>query len=145
MKPIEKIINLGATFYSVSKENLVSRRRDDPLVRIRFSVMGACREEGYTLNQIGIALNRDHGTVIHGLKQLNESSMAEMWRNHIHFLETLKSRTDLDDQPIKDVLVATKVAISDIDDRITRLNELRRTLAESLVKFEQNMDVIQSL
>lgn len=145
MKAIDQIINLGSVFYNVEKSALTSPRRDDPLVRIRFSIMGACREEGHALQRIGDAFNRDHGTVLHAVKRLNPSSMGSLWENHVRFLETIKARVEMDDKPILDVVSATKIAIEDIDKKISALAEIRDTMANSLALFQKNMDIIQTL
>lgn len=145
MKPIERIIDLGSLFYHIDKPVLKGPSRRDPLVRVRFSIMGACREEGHTLESIGAAFNRDHGTVCYAVKRLNPDSMAELWGNHMNFLETVKARTDLDDKPVLDVVSATKIALADIDQKIAKLTELRKTMIDSLAQYQKNMEVIQTL
>lgn len=92
-KSIDTIVGLGVQFYGISKEILESTRRTEPLVRIRFSIMGACRAEGYSLCSIGNAFNRDHGTVLHALRRLNEDSMGALWESHLAFSEMVRMRS----------------------------------------------------
>lgn len=131
MNSIDRIITLGASFYSVRRDMLLGPRRDEPIVLVRFSIMGALYAAGFSKNAIGRAFNRDHGTVIHALKQLTAESMGGLWKQHLAFIETLALRTDLDDA-VPNVVFATETAISDLDRRIAALQHTRGVLSSAL-------------
>lgn len=137
MKPIERIIDLGSAFFQIDREVLTSRLRDEPTARIRFCIMGACRIEGYTLNVIGAAFNRDHGTVSNAIKNLTPEAMPHLWSKHLKFLELVKLREDLDEKAIPDVAIATRIAIRQIDQKLRELSGLRRTLVDSMTAIER--------
>jgi hypothetical protein len=141
VKSIDKIIDIGCVFYSIRRDILISSRRDQPTSRIRFSIMAALREEGYSLTSIGMALQRDHGTVINGIKQVTPGAMGGLWPNHQQFLKMIALRTDLEDDPIPDVIAATKMAITEIDRRMADYTQTRLVLLNTLAALETRPDL----
>lgn len=136
MKSIDKIIDLGSVFFSVSRETLVSRRKDNPVALVRFSIMGALREEGHTLEAIGDAFGRDDSTARHAISKLTPEAMAKFWPNHLRFLAAIKLRADFEDDPIPDVITVTRMAIADIDQKVDAWLATRRILVGTLAALE---------
>lgn len=55
-------------------QEIVGHSRKQPLARTRQWVMWKARQEGYSLEQIGRVLNRDHTTVLHGVRKIEAIS-----------------------------------------------------------------------
>jgi chromosomal replication initiation ATPase DnaA len=55
----------------VSRGRILSRSRDRNTARARQMVMWKARQKGYSLTAIGRALNRDHTSVLHGIRVIN--------------------------------------------------------------------------
>jgi chromosomal replication initiator protein len=72
---IEKIQDLVANYYSISRRDLVSKSRRARLAHARQVAMYLCRNYGNCiLADIGAAFgNRDHSTVLHSLKKVEEA------------------------------------------------------------------------
>jgi hypothetical protein len=74
--PLLPIIGMRRAAYSVSVETgytlkeLRGSSRSSPLVRARWECFARCRAEGYSMPAIGKFFNRDHTTVLHGLRML---------------------------------------------------------------------------
>jgi chromosomal replication initiation ATPase DnaA len=66
---IDAIIDLVARRHGMSIDVLRGKSRSAPLVRIRQLAMSEARDAGYSLPEIGRALNRDHTTVLHGIRR----------------------------------------------------------------------------
>jgi chromosomal replication initiator protein len=71
---IEKIQDLVANYYGISRRDIVSKSRRARLARARQVAMYLCRNYGNCiLADIGAAFgNRDHSTVLHSLKKIEE-------------------------------------------------------------------------
>jgi hypothetical protein len=54
-------------------EQLTSKNRVRDLVYWRQAIMYQLREKGYKLEEIGEAMKRDHATVIHGIKKVENA------------------------------------------------------------------------
>lgn len=67
-----RMVQIAASNYGVSVDEIKGPRRTKHLAEIRWRIAAAARAAGYNHTQIGRALNRDHTTVIHGLKRLEE-------------------------------------------------------------------------
>lgn len=77
-----------------SKEELKSHTRTRDVVFARFVFMGIARRFGYTYEQIGEVIDRDHTTVIHGLSKgrNNEAITALIEKGY----EALKPDNDIE-------------------------------------------------
>lgn len=53
----------------VTVADLISPTRRRPVVAARFECFELLRQQGRSLNQIGSIFNRDHTTVLHGLRR----------------------------------------------------------------------------
>lgn len=132
MKSIDKIIDVGAAFWDRTRPLLVSRRRDALTSAARFSIMGALRVEGYGANTIAAAFNRDHSTVCNAIRHLNPATMGHYWPRHQKFSDLVKTSPDLFEDPLEDVINATEMALSKIDQNIVHLRASRRLLETQL-------------
>jgi chromosomal replication initiation ATPase DnaA len=70
------IIAAVSGYYGLQPGDLTGRRRPAHIAWPRFVACAMCREfTGASYNEIGLALGkRDHGTVMHGVRQVNEQS-----------------------------------------------------------------------
>jgi chromosomal replication initiation ATPase DnaA len=64
---IKEIIADAARRFSVQPSEILSPTRQRRVVRVRQWIMTEASSRGYSLNQIGMALGRDHKTVHHGI------------------------------------------------------------------------------
>ncbi len=67
-----QILHAFANRYGVSVDAITGPRRTKAITEIRWRVMRAMRQHGYSLGQIGKTLRRDHTTVMYGLRRLEE-------------------------------------------------------------------------
>ena len=67
--PLTAIIEQVASEYEVEPDDLGGPSKLGLFVRPRHEVMRRARESGFSLSEIGRALNRDHTTVMHGIKR----------------------------------------------------------------------------
>jgi len=56
--------------------DIKSPRREYKLVRARFEIMAALKASGLSFPQVGRLLNRDHSTVMHGVRKHYEMAGA---------------------------------------------------------------------
>ena len=54
----------------VRREVLISEERKGRITKWRHAAMYVCREQGYSLPQIGAVFARDHSSVLHGVKTI---------------------------------------------------------------------------
>lgn len=135
MKTVDQIISLGAAFFGVKREILLSRLRIEDTCLIRFSIMAACRDQGYTLSAIGSAFNRDHKAVLHGLRNLNPNKFRNRWKDHEGFNRYLSALQDKVD-PVEEAARTIRTALEQIDAKITALQAARAKLAEAQENIE---------
>ena len=64
----KKIMDGAAKVFGWSPEFIVSRKRWREVLLPRFAVMMVMHGRGYSSSQIGTVLQRDHSTVLSGLK-----------------------------------------------------------------------------
>lgn len=97
MTAIEKryateLIEQAAQLFGVSVHRLTSDFRDEPLPLMRMLIAQHLREKGMGYNAIGRMLNRDHATIITGIRKLevrrhypkaNEVQVFAMWDKFI--------------------------------------------------------------
>jgi|10_taG_2_1085330.scaffolds.fasta_scaffold36551_4 chromosomal replication initiation ATPase DnaA len=70
--PISAITEVSQARYSVSWEELIGKRRDNPrVVMLRRMVSKVFRELGFSFPKIGEVMNRDHGSVQHNVNAMN--------------------------------------------------------------------------
>jgi chromosomal replication initiator protein len=93
---IEKIQELVANYYSISKRDLVSKSRRARLAYARQVAMYLCRTYGNCiLADIGAAFgNRDHSTVLHALKKIEDAISIDGGKTASEIKE-LASKIDL--------------------------------------------------
>jgi chromosomal replication initiator protein len=91
---VDNIIKEICKFYSLSYEDITSKSRKREIVKARFIAIYLIRTEtDYVLSQIGKLFNRDHSTILHSIKIINNTL-------------TLKYDTDISDemQEIKKII-----------------------------------------
>lgn len=86
MTPISEIIAAGSRFYDLPENIMKGPCRERHIAQRRFSIMAACRGNGYTLQEIGRALNRDHGSIMHGIEQCCPEAFGELWPTHQRYM-----------------------------------------------------------
>lgn len=71
---IDNIINEVAKFYSLTPEDVKSKCRKRNIVKARFIAIYIIREEtDLSLNDIAKIFNRDHSTIIHSIRIINDT------------------------------------------------------------------------
>lgn len=65
-----QIIARIAKLHDVDPEDIVGPSRTPELCEARFCIMRELRTKGWSTPRIGRLLNRDHSTVLHGLRRL---------------------------------------------------------------------------
>ena len=68
---IRTIIREVAKITGVSQDDILSSKRDRVTARARQMVMWKAHREGHSLTQIGTVLDRDHTSVLHGVRNIN--------------------------------------------------------------------------
>lgn len=66
------VLKIGAARHDVCLKDAESHWRDPRAVRARWFAFNALRERGWSLPRIARAFNRDHTTVIYGLRRFKE-------------------------------------------------------------------------
>ena len=67
-----EIINSVCDATGVTRAEVFSDTRKQPIAKIRQYAMWKCREQGYSLPQIGVVFGRDHSTVFHACKAIQQ-------------------------------------------------------------------------
>ncbi len=71
--PIDKIIMLGGQFFNLDLSWLTGRQRDRYIVEPRMLIMFYLRRDcKFSLAEVGRRFNRDHTTVMHAMKQVDD-------------------------------------------------------------------------
>lgn len=60
--------------HGLDVEDVRGPHRQKPLVNARWEFIAHAREEGHSLPTIGAAINRDHTTVMHALREMRASN-----------------------------------------------------------------------
>ncbi len=69
--PVEAILDETASYFHLTREDLVGKSRSRPLTTARHVAMYLAREcTGLSLLKIGEVFNRDHSTVLHGINKV---------------------------------------------------------------------------
>lgn len=68
----DNVISAVAEYYGISREMLLSRSRSMPLVRQRQVAMSIARDFGCSLPSIALVLDKDHTTVLHGVRKVHK-------------------------------------------------------------------------
>jgi chromosomal replication initiation ATPase DnaA len=69
--PIRAIVRQVAKLTGIPQEDILSPKRDRATARARQMVMWKARQEGHSFPAIGKALQRDHTSVLHGVRAIN--------------------------------------------------------------------------
>lgn len=131
MRSLEEIIDLGSRFYGIRVEVLVSRKREEKVALTRFSIMKVCREEGYKLAAIGRAFNRDHGTVLHGLREVNAEKFGPYWTQHEQFVAIAHRDSEPEINPMAGLLNDIDVRLANVQIQIDSLEGMKKKLLET--------------
>lgn len=70
-RTLEAVREVGAR-YGIALDVLLSDRRDRPTAWARFHCYAHLYERGMTASEIGRIFNRDHSTILHGIKRAEE-------------------------------------------------------------------------
>lgn len=68
IKEVNRLINLAAEATGVNRELILSPERSREVVKARQWVMYHARQRGHSFPNIGMAMDRDHSTIIHGVR-----------------------------------------------------------------------------
>jgi len=68
MDMYEEIIDSICQAYGIKKMHLLSKRRDKKLVYVKKLTYVTLRNLGLSLPKIGKLLNKDHTTILHGIR-----------------------------------------------------------------------------
>lgn len=66
-----------ACAYDLTSDDLRGDSRVQPIVRARQEAYFLCRQQGFTMGQIGSYFHRDHSTVVHGISKEKQRREAE--------------------------------------------------------------------
>jgi chromosomal replication initiator protein len=69
---MREIIDIVSYEVGVSRDDILGDRRFRVITRARQYAMWKCRKQGYSLPQIGHVFGRDHTTVAHGCRVIDE-------------------------------------------------------------------------
>lgn len=80
---IHRLIDTASRLTGISHQEIMGGGRNREAVWIRWAVSLVAREHGRTLHQIADCLDRDHTTILHGLRQartIKDADFAELVR-----------------------------------------------------------------
>ena len=92
IKSGDKIIDKSLPYFDLARKQLLSRRRSTDLVKARFFIMFYLRSElNLRVTEIGLLFEKDHTSVIHGVKRISEelriySEVREDYENYVKFI-----------------------------------------------------------
>ena len=69
---VQRAIESAAHQTGFKVSDITGWRRDRPLAATRFGVMAALKNAGLSSTEIGVALNRDHSSVLWGVRRAKE-------------------------------------------------------------------------
>lgn len=72
MATVSEIIAAAGWIFCLTPAQILSSSRATRLVRTRYAVFAALEQRGASSGQIGRWMNRDHSTVLHGIKRAKE-------------------------------------------------------------------------
>jgi chromosomal replication initiation ATPase DnaA len=73
---LDALVEEAARAYDVSVEALLSHRRDAQSIRARMAVYYALRDHGLSYPHIGHLMDRNHATIINGIRKVEEDPEA---------------------------------------------------------------------
>jgi chromosomal replication initiation ATPase DnaA len=73
MDKYENIIDDIFEKYGVKKQHLFSRRRNAELVKVKKLTYWTLRQAGLSLPKIGKLMNKDHSTVLYGIRTFKDN------------------------------------------------------------------------
>ena len=100
------IINTVADFYGVNPNDILGKSRRPEIVRARFVSMAFMHKDKMVQTQIGRYFKRDHSSVHHAMKQLNESAMPGVQKEILEISAVLGKP-----KPINRLLIADGVGV----------------------------------
>ena len=68
----EQLIKEAAALFQVDQALILSESRAAPAVEVRYAIVWTLRNNGWSVEDIGALLNRDHTTITHALKALRQ-------------------------------------------------------------------------
>jgi hypothetical protein len=101
------IINTVADFYGVNPTDILGKSRRPEIVRARFVSMAFMHKDKMVQTQIGRYFNRDHSSVHHAMKQLNESAMPGVQKEILQISAVLGKP-----KPTNHLLIADGVSVA---------------------------------
>lgn len=128
---LHEIIAAGSRFYNVPVEILKGPIREQRIAHVRFSIYAACRRAGYTYSRIGKAINRDHGSVLHGVRYCCKEKLFDMWPEHERFIESVKAFAPMGAREV--VIMTIDQQLTEIDARIALLNQDKERLTQARI------------
>lgn len=84
---VSDIITIAARISGVSAQAIIGMGRTRPVVRVRQAVYFVARENGHSYPQIGVRMNRDHSSVLHGVSAAMD--WADRFPEYATFLKNL--------------------------------------------------------
>jgi chromosomal replication initiation ATPase DnaA len=72
LPPMEEIVSAVSTYFDTPSHLITSIRRQECLVLPRFITYKLARESGMSYMHIGRELGRDHGSIMHGCRRIND-------------------------------------------------------------------------
>jgi chromosomal replication initiator protein len=85
-----EVISAVSQYFCITNAALLSHNRDHHLVIARQAAMVLLREYGLSLQAVGDMLDRDHGTVIHAIKAVQERCETDP-----HFERAMKALREI--------------------------------------------------
>jgi chromosomal replication initiation ATPase DnaA len=71
---IQRILTETAIDHGTNVAEIAGKGRHATICQVRWDFFSRARSAGYSLNEIGRSVNKDHGTVLHGLRKLSNPS-----------------------------------------------------------------------
>ena len=102
----EEIIKIVADYYHVDKGNLIIRSRNAEFVKPRHIAMCLCRyNTELAFREIGECFNRNHDTVIHAIKSVeNQVETNKRYREDFKDIELLIEQSILKEKIITEII-----------------------------------------
>lgn len=127
------ILHHTTEIFGIRQRDIMSERRQQDIVRARHAAMYAMRElTGYSLPQIGRAFKRDHTTIIHACRRVEDIAIRnEDYRSKVNALvEVCRPVAENDD------------AIDPIDGEVRMIaaairNAIRKDPLAAMAKFQE--------
>jgi len=127
---IKTAVEYAAKVFDVTPEAIMSRSRKRPVVLARQGIMLGLRKRGLSLYDVGRLTNRDHSTVVHAKKSLDDLAIS-------------KSQRDRDDYDKVKKIINYTASLDSYYDRGERLLNARRLMRiRRAIKGMSRIDII---